>query len=224
MPKRKSSATPDARLDDVVDAGGLTYREELFCHLYVELANASEAYRRAGGKAARPDVASAQMMARPAVARRIADLRERRLAAIDFSAEEVLSRLVGQVRADLRDIFADNGSIKPVADWPPVWRHGLIAGIEQFEEYGEDGDGNRIVTGVTKKVKLADRTRILELAGKHVDISAWRERVQIDTSETMRAMLESFARDTWVPAGETAPGARQPSGPAGPVVASVLDG
>ena len=65
MPKRKT-ATSAASLDDKSAVEGLTYREELFVHYYVETANASEAYRRSGGIDKRADAAAARIMARAA--------------------------------------------------------------------------------------------------------------------------------------------------------------
>ncbi len=229
MPKRKTPTTPATALDDASPVAGLTYREELFAHHYVETANASEAYRRSGGQSKNPDAISSQMMAKPHVAKRIAELRTKRLAAIQFNAEEVLQRLIAQVRADLSDIFDERGALKPVHEWPDVWRTGLIGGIEVQETFSENEDGDRVFSGYLKKVKVADRVKVLELAGRHVNIGAWKEKVQLDTSDVLRAMLEAFARDTWVnaPTGPAdtpaSPAAPRPA-PAAPGIASVLDG
>ncbi|PTM61890.1 terminase small subunit [Phreatobacter oligotrophus] len=230
MPKRRTPTPPPQLLDDNSAVEGLTYREELFAHLYVETANASEAYRRAGGMAKRPDQAASQMMAKPHVAKRISELRTRRLAAIEFNATEVLSRLIAQVRADLSDIFDGHGAVKPIHEWPDVWRTGLIAGIEVVEEFDDSGD-ERVHIGYIKKVKVADRVKILELAGRHVDINAWKATLRdLDVSDTLRAMLEHFSRDTWVnaPTGETgapkAPSAAAPASPSPAPGMSILDG
>lgn len=229
MSKRKTPSA--AALDDASAVDGLTYREELFCHYYVETANGSEAYRRTGGKAKRADVAASQLMARDPVAKRISELRTRRLAAIEFNATEVLARLIAQVRADLSDIYDGRGALKPVWEWPDVWRTGLVAGIETVEEYDEDDDGNRVLTGYIKKVKISDRVKILELAGRHADIRAWKDKIEFDTSDVLKAMLESFARDTWVSAPTGAPPVNPgpqpgvtPPTPKAPGIAAVLDG
>lgn len=224
MPKRKTPL-PTA-LDDASPVAGLTYREELFAHYYVETANGAEAYRRAGGTSKRPDAAAAQIMAKPHVAKRVAELRTRRLAAIQFNAEEVLQRLIAQVRADLSDIFDNHGALKAVHEWPDVWRTGLIAGIEVQETFDENEDGDRIHTGYLKKVKVADRVKVLELAGRHVNVSAWKDKVQLDTSDVLREMLEAFARDTWVNAPvpqRTVDPAAAAAPPKAPGIASVLD-
>ncbi len=225
MPKRKTPLP--TTLDDASPVGGLTYREELFAHYYVETANGAEAYRRAGGANKQPDAAAAKMMAKPHVAKRVSELRTRRLAAIQFNAEEVLQRLIAQVRADLSDIFDDRGALKAVHEWPDVWRTGLIAGIEVVEEFEQNAEGERVFSGYLKKVKVADRVKVLELAGRHVNVSAWKDKVQLDTSDVLREMLEAFARDTWVNA-PVPTRVVDPAAPAAPPkatgIASVLDG
>lgn len=227
MPKRsaKPKAAAEVPVDKLDDAApdGLTYREELFCRLYIECANASEAYRRAGGKAKRPDVASAMMMARPHIAARVADLMARRLAKIEFDADELLSRIVAKVRADMVDLFDDKGALKPAREWPAVWRTGLIAGFKSKELHDGEGEDRKVI-GRLVEVKLADRTKILELAGRHIDVGAWKDRVQHDVPDTLKAIAEAWAKDTWVPRPAPPPATATVTAPAPPVVAGILDG
>ena len=176
----------------------LTSLEDLFAHYYVETPNATRAYTRAGGKAKRPDVAASLLLSQPRVRARVTELRARRLAAIEFSAREILLRLVDHVRADLADIFDENFALRPVDEWPIAWRTGLIVGFEVREEFRRNGNGNKVVTGQIKRVKLADRTKILEQVGRHADVNAWRQSRDEHYSETLRLMIDSWAEDNWL--------------------------
>ncbi len=77
-----------------------------------------------------------------------------------------------ELKARIAEKVAD-GSLKPVHEWPMIWRKGLVAGVD-VEQMKADG----AVIGEIKKVKVSDRVKRLELIGKHVDVQAWRERLE----------------------------------------------
>ena len=83
-------------------------------------------------------------------------------------------RLTGEATADLAELFAENGGLKPIADWPLIWRQGLVSGLSVNEDIE---DGTKV--GQVTKVKLFDRIKRLELIGKHVDVQAFAERKEI---------------------------------------------
>ena len=60
--------------------------------------------------------------------------------------------------------------MKPVDEWPEIWRSGLVASVETSVAR----DGTRV-----DKVRLSDRVRRLELIGKHVDVKAFVERKDV---------------------------------------------
>ena len=86
----------------------------------------------------------------------------------------VLTRLADEATADLAELYDDGGSLKPVAEWPLIWRQGLVSGLDVDEEF-ENGEKQGQVT----KVKLSDRIRRIELIGKHVNVGAFIERKEI---------------------------------------------
>lgn len=90
----------------------------------------------------------------------------------EIDADWVLHRLADEATADLADILDDAGAIKPVKDWPLIWRQGLVAGLDVHEEVVEG-----VKIGQTVKVKLSDRIKRIELIGKHVNVQAFREQV-----------------------------------------------
>ncbi len=79
--------------------------------------------------------------------------------------------MAGEATADLAELYDKNGGLKPIADWPLVWRQGLVAGLDVDEEFK---DGEKL--GQVTKIKLSDRIKRVELIGKHVDVRAFAER------------------------------------------------
>ncbi|MDT8328348.1 MAG: hypothetical protein RQ750_13335, partial [Roseovarius sp.] len=73
---------------------------------------------------------------------------------------------------DLADILDEAGAVRPVAEWPLIWRQGLVAGLDVHEELIE---GEKV--GQTVKIKLSDRIKRIELIGRHVNVQAFREQV-----------------------------------------------
>ena len=112
-------------------------------------------------------------------------------------ADWLLSRLADEADADLADLYDDAGALRPVKDWPTIWRKGLVAGMD-VEEVCEAG----AVVGIIRKVKLSDRVKRLELIGKHVDVSAFKDQVEHSgevalknmTSEAIRAEIAAYER------------------------------
>src|SRR6185369_10974314 len=93
---------------------------------------------------------------------------------LDADAEFVLQRLVAEVNADLSDLYTNDGDLKPISEWPKVWRQGLVVGVEVEALFAGSGEERKQV-GHVKKIKLSDRLRRLELIGKHIRVNAFQE-------------------------------------------------
>lgn len=64
---------------------------------------------------------------KPLIQSRISELMDSRNKANDINANYVLRRLVEIDQMDVADIIDGNGDIKPVKEWPKVWRTSLSA-------------------------------------------------------------------------------------------------
>lgn len=147
----------------------LTPMQARFVEEYLIDLNASQAVKRAGSKAKDLSVAGAEFLANPRVSAAIDQAKAARSKETQIDAAWVLTRLAAEADADFNDLYDDEGRLKPVKDWPKIWRQGLVAGIKtQVSE-----DGVAIID-----VKLSDRIRRLELIGKHVRVNAFQEVVQ----------------------------------------------
>ena len=100
----------------------------------------------------------------------------------------LLGRLVDEATADIADLYDGEGRLKPVDEWPEVWRQGLVQGVEIEERF--EGRGNaREQVGFVKKVRLSDRLKRLELIGKHIGVKAFEETVRVKGLEGLGERL-----------------------------------
>lgn len=160
----------------------MTPKQEAFVREYLIDLNATQAAIRAGYSAHVANRIASENLSKPVIASAIAAAQQNRAERTEITADWVLKRLYGDATADMADLYDEYGQLKPVEKWPMVWRQGLVAGIETVQERdGADADGNPTFVTV-RKVKLADRTRLIELLGKHVNIGAFRERIDVSVS------------------------------------------
>lgn len=145
----------------------LTPKQQRFVAEYLIDLNAAQAAIRAGYSARRSDAIGHENLRKPEVAAAIQAAMEKRSAEIELEAREVATRLNSEDVADLADLYDSEGRLKPISEWPPIWRSGLVVGVKSFEEYEGSGDKRRAV-GVVREVKLADRVRHKELLLRHL--------------------------------------------------------
>lgn len=124
---------------------------------------------------------------------RVAELRAEvaRIADEQFKidAAYVLRRLAEIDQMDAADLFDDEGRLLPIRQWPKVWRQ-YISGMDVSEVWAGTGD-EREVVGMLKKVKWPDKTKNLELLGKHVDVSAFKEVIEHNVGSSLADRLEA---------------------------------
>jgi len=148
-----------------------------FAEEYIKDLDGTAAAIRAGYKESGARYRASKLLAREDVQQAIAEALKARTERTQVDADYVLNRLVEIDKMDVIDILADDGNLKPVRDWPPVWRQ-YISGMDVSEIFEGHGD-ERDVAGVLKKIKWPDKVKNLELIGKHVDVQAWRERQEL---------------------------------------------
>lgn len=148
-------------------------RHEEFCHEFLKTLSAQEAGKATGYKNRQN---AWDVLQREDVQERITYLNTQRLNRIDVDADYVLKRLVEIDKMDVLDIMDDNYCLKPIGDWPKIWRQYVsnIENTEEFEGHGED----KSQTGWLKKIKWPDKVKNLELLGKHVAVGAFKEKIE----------------------------------------------
>ncbi len=161
---RKKSLRPNA-----VGLNGLTPKQNLFVNYYIGEAefNAAKACRLAGYSEDSAKEIGTENLTKPIIATAIFQAIEKRTKEVETSAKWVLDRLHTQAVADLNDIYdEETGALKPIKDWPMVWRQGLVVGVDTKEEF-EYEDGQKKSVGFVVKVKISERIKRDELIGKH---------------------------------------------------------
>jgi phage terminase small subunit len=163
----------------------LTGKQQLFVQEYLKDLNATQAAIRAGYSAKTASSQGERLLRNVEVQKAVTEQMASRSARVQIDADWMLQRLGEDVEADMADLYGEDGNLKPVQEWPPIWRKGLVAGVETIEEKDDDGK----VTGIVRKVKLADRTRLKEMLGKHVDVQAFKDRVEHGLSDDLVALI-----------------------------------
>lgn len=142
----------------------------------------------AGYSAATAAQAASRLEADPRVQERIAHLRQARSRRTKIDADYVLKRLVEIDQMDVLDILTDEGGLKPISQWPKVWRTSLSAlDINRIRMAGKDGEDD--IESVLQKVKWPDKVKNLELIGKHVNVSAFKEVQELNINVSLADKL-----------------------------------
>lgn len=184
-----------------------TSKEEKFC---LEVATGvdefqkpityGEAYRRAynasGMKQGTIDTKASLMMDKEKIRARVTALRAKVEEKCIVDAAYVRNRLYEIDQMDVLDIHNDDGSIKPIKEWPRIWRQYLSA-IEVSEVMQNSGDDGQVVA-VLKKIKWPDKVKNLELLGKLTSVGAFSEKVDHTSSDGSMTPAKSFTADEYV--------------------------
>ncbi|WEI20112.1 terminase small subunit [Acinetobacter proteolyticus] len=141
-------------------------RHEEFCHEYLKTLSPQAAGEAVEFKTRQY---AWEVLQREEVQERIAYLNTQRLNRVDVDADYVLKRLVEIDKMDVLDIMDNKLQMKPLSEWPPVWRQ-FINNVESVEL--SDGEG------WLKKIKWPDKVKNLELLGKHIAVGAFKDKVE----------------------------------------------
>ena len=147
----------------------LTPKQQRFVEEYLIDLNATQAAIRAGYSEKTADSIGLQLLRKTQVAEAIAGAKAERSEQTQIDSAYVLKRLVEIDQMDVLDIMDDDGNVKPLRDWPKIWRQ-YISNIETISM--DDGEG------WLKKIKWPDKVKNLELLGKHVSVGAFKDKIE----------------------------------------------
>ncbi|HBT9098967.1 terminase small subunit [Klebsiella pneumoniae] len=167
----------------------LTDKQDMFCREYLIDLNATQAAIRVGYSAKTANRTATKLLSKAVIQSRIAELKEQRNDLVGINATYVLNRLVEIDQMDVLDILTSTGELKPVTQWPKVWRT-TLSGLDVIEMAAE-GNTNALL----KKIKWPDKVKNLELIGKHIDVQAFREQVKTEhVVESISELMDSLSQ------------------------------
>lgn len=125
-----------------------------------------------------------------AIAEQMLDQQER----CRMDSDWLLEQLGEMFRADIADIYTPGtNSLRPVHEWPNIWRR-MSTGVKTKEFYEGSGQDRKQV-GETVDLKILDRLRVLDMIGKHTDVRAFVERVEIASDSMLTDRLNQARKD-----------------------------
>lgn len=188
--------------------GELTQADENFCLFFIETGNQSDAYRRsrpdASGKPQTVKKNAKAVYVKPAVQKRIAELRARAARRAEVSSADALESLARAIRFDPRRLMTAvldaDGNLTRDADDRPVMRTlevweldddtaDALTGLEVIERHGTDAEGKPAIVSRVKKFKWLDKNAAREQAMKHLGLYEKDNRQQGDAA--VRALVEA---------------------------------
>ncbi|EMB4340273.1 terminase small subunit [Citrobacter freundii] len=170
----------------------LTAMQEAYAQEYTKCPeNQTQAAINAGFSPNTAAVKASVMMRDERIKKRIAELMEERNKRLRVSADYVLLRLVEIDQMDVIDILNDDGTLKPIREWPKIWRT-TLSGFDLSSTI-MNMDETSIET-ILKKIKWPDKVKNLELIGKHVDVNAFKERLEVSGTVTIADRMAKARR------------------------------
>jgi phage terminase small subunit len=156
----------------------LTPKQHRFVEEYLIDLNGTQAAIRAGYARSGARTEAARLLTNADVQAAVDLAKTDRATRIGIDAAWVLARLRAEAEADMADLYDDTGALLPLAEWPLIWRTGLIVGLET-EEIEVEG----VKVGIVRKLKQSDRIKRLELIGRHIGVQAFRDVVDVSLTD-----------------------------------------
>lgn len=143
----------------------LTPKQARFVDEYLIDLNATQAAIRAGYSAKTAEWIGPQLLGKSHVSSAIEAAKKARTKRTEVDADYVLKRMIEIDQMDVLDIMDDQMALKPVKEWPKVWRQ-YLSGFDVAEMFEGSGE-QKLLAGVLKKIKWPDKVKNLELLGRH---------------------------------------------------------
>ena len=149
----------------------MTDAQKRFCDEYLIDLNATRAYKVAYSRCKKDETASvngSKLLRNTKVQEYISKKQKEIEKRTEVTQDMVIKELAKIAFLDIRKLYTENGQLKNVTDIDDDTA-GAISSLETLEEYDGYGD-DREKIGDTQKVKLLDKTKALELLGRHLGI------------------------------------------------------
>ncbi len=157
----------------------MTEAQKRFCDEYILDFNGTRAYKAAYPNCKKDETAKAaasRLLTNVNVITYIQEQKENLKERVNVTQEQVINQLARIAFGDIRKLYNESGGLKNIQDLDDD-AAAIVAGIETTEEF--DGYGqDREQIGYTKKVKIANKDRALEMLGKYFGI--FTEKIEVN--------------------------------------------
>ncbi len=160
-------------------------KQEMFCREYIVDFNATKAAERAGYAKKAAGQQASRLLKDVKIRSRLAELIDARNERTQIDADWVLQRAAAMASFDIRMILDSQGNVMEPRDWPDI-AGVAIHSIDVSELGGDDGTPLALI----KKIKRVDPLRALEVVGRHVDVQAFKDRIEHSMSEDMASAIQ----------------------------------
>ncbi len=171
----------------------LSPKRQRFVDEYVVDLNGTQAAIRAGYSEKTAASQAERLLRNVDVAAEIAEKLQKISEETEIDAKWVRIRLQDELEADVADLYEGDGlTIKPVNEWPKIFRTGLTVGIDvTTTKIGEDSHSQ------ITRIRISDKIKRLELLGKHTDVQAFLEKRETEHKGEVivRRNLDGVKRD-----------------------------
>lgn len=172
----------------------LTARQSAFCDEYIVDHNGAAAARRAGYSEAAAKETAYQLLKRPAIRERIAELEAERAERLGFTVDNVIREYGRIAFANIGDVlkFGPKG-VKVLRDSKNLSARTLAAIAEVNERI--DGQGNRTVS-----IKMANKSDALQALGKHLGMfpdAKLELKVQGEVEQLLESVRTRVSKETY---------------------------
>ena len=150
----------------------LTPKQKRFIEEHLIDLNATKAALRAGYSEKTATEIGYENLTKPHIYTAIEAAKKARSERLQVDSDYVLKRLVEIDKMSIDQIFRDDFSVRPLSEWPPIWRQMLS--VLDVKEVIEEHDGVPQMVHI-KRLRWPDKLKNLELLGRHVDVRAFQE-------------------------------------------------
>lgn len=150
----------------------MTDAQKRFCDEYLIDLNATRAYKVAYPNCKKDETARAngsRLLTKANIQIYVSDKIKEREQRTEITQDMVIKELAKIAFLDIRKLYTENGQLKNIADIDSDTA-GAISQLETLEEYGD-----------TQKVKLLDKTKALELLGRHLGM--FNDKIDVNVKE-----------------------------------------
>lgn len=173
-----------------VNPNKLTPKEIVFAQEYIIDKNGSRAAACAGYSVSAAKQQAHLLLKKKRVRDEVNRLLKKQSVRLEITADQVVTELAKLAFSDVRPLFGDDGLLKNINDLDNKVT-AAISSVESLEEYDGHGD-RRTIIGNTKKIRLWDKLRALEMLGRHLKM--FTDVVEVNGGDFLQRMEAAKAR------------------------------